>query len=470
MNAKTFSSKEFWLYSVPVMVVDLLIHLLLFEWIGSIFRFEDSADLVLVRPRTLYFLVVSFGIAMLLFPVRLYGRGVHRRDVVSRAFLQCLTTLVILALTVDVMFSSFAGKFYLQQGIAATAVISLWHLLVRRLILVVRRHGRNKVHVLIVGEGENASALWQELSYGVDFLDYKPLGFFSDIPQALPPEAERLGGLDGVIPYIKEGNKVHELYCSVNPALQPEFVNALIRECENRFITFYYLPSMDGYVKRKLSFSDLGPVTVVRLREEPLAAPLNSFLKRFFDIVLSGLFLVTLYPPIWLLVAIGTTISSPGPILFRQLRTGYKAKPFTMLKFRSMRPNRDADVLQATKDDPRKTRFGNFLRRTSIDELPQLINVFKGEMSLIGPRPHMILHTETYSKLVDEYLVRHMVRPGLTGWAQVNGCRGETETVDKMARRVEKDIWYIEHWSFWLDIKILLMTVAQVFKGDQQAY
>lgn len=470
MNAKSFSSKEFWLYSVPVALVDLLIHLLVFEWLGSIFRFTDSADLVLIRPRTLYFLIVSFGIAILLFPVRLYGRGVHRRDVVSRVFLQCLTTIVVLALTVDVMFASFAGQFYLQQGISVTVIISLWHLLMRRIILVARRHGRNKVHVLIAGEGENASALWQELCYGVDFLDYRPLGFFSDVPQALPEGAPHLGTLSAIIPYIEEGNKVHELYCSLNPALYPDFVNGLIRECENHFITFYYLPNMDGYVKRKLSFSDMGPVTVVRLREEPLAAPLNSFLKRLFDIVFSGLFLVTFYPLIWFFVAIGTTFSSPGPILFRQQRTGYKAKPFTMLKFRSMKVNRDADSLQATKDDPRKTRFGNFLRRTSIDELPQLINVFKGDMSLIGPRPHMILHTETYSKLVDEYLVRHMVRPGLTGWAQVNGCRGETETVDKMARRVEKDIWYIEHWSFWLDIKILLMTVAQVFKGDKQAY
>lgn len=470
MNAKTFSSKEFWLYSVPVAAVDLLIHLLVFEWLGSFFRFDDSADLVLIRPRTLYFLVVSFLFSIVIFPIRLYGRGVHRRDVVSRAFLQCLSTLVIFALTVQMMFFSFAGKFYLQQGIAVTICISLWHLLMRRIILVARAHGRNKVHVLIAGEGENASALWQELSRGVDFLDYRPLGFFSDAPESLPEGAAHLGPLSAVIPYIEEGSKVHELYCSVNPALHPEWVNALIRECENRFVTFYYLPSMDGYVKRKLHFSDLGPVIVARLREEPLAAPVNHFLKRIFDLFFSGLFLITLYPFIWLFVAVGTTLSSPGPILFRQMRTGYKAKPFTMLKFRSMRVNAAADTLQATKDDPRKTRFGNFLRRTSLDELPQMINVFKGDMSLIGPRPHMILHTETYSKLVDAYLVRHMVRPGLTGWAQVNGCRGETETVDKMARRVEKDIWYIEHWSFWLDIKILLMTVVQVFKGDKQAY
>lgn len=470
MNTKTFSSKEFWLYSVPVMAVDLLIHLLIFEWLGSFFRFTDSADLVLVRPRTLYFLVVSYLFSVAAFPVRLYGRGVHKRDVIYRAFLQTLSTLVIFSLTVDVMFTSFAGKFYLQQGIAVTVAVSLWHLLMRHMILVARRHGRNKVHVLIVGDGDTAAALWQELCHGADFLDYRPLGFFSDIPAAVPSGAPLLGPQAAVFPYIDGENKVHELYCSVNPALESEFVNSLIRECENRFITFYYLPNLDGYVKRKLHFSDLGPVTVASLREEPLSVPFNSFVKRVFDLVFSGILLVTLYPLVWLFVAIGTTISSPGPILFRQQRTGYRAKPFTMLKFRSMKVNRDADTVQATKDDPRKTRFGNFLRRTSIDEIPQLINIFKGDMSFIGPRPHMILHTETYSKLVDEYLVRHMVRPGLTGWAQVNGCRGETETVEKMANRVEKDIWYIEHWSFWLDIKIFLKTVVQVFKGDKQAY
>ena len=141
-----------------------------------------------------------------------------------------------------------------------------------------------------------------------------------------------------------------------------------------------------------------------------------------------------------------------------------------MYKFRSMKVNADADKLQATEDDPRKTKFGDFLRRTSIDELPQFINVLKGDMSIIGPRPHMELHTEIYTKLVDEYLVRHMVKPGLTGWAQVNGCRGETKTTEDMAERVRYDIWYIEHWSFGLDVKIVLKTIAQILGGDKQAY
>ena len=135
-----------------------------------------------------------------------------------------------------------------------------------------------------------------------------------------------------------------------------------------------------------------------------------------------------------------------------------------------MKVNADSDKRQATADDPRKTKFGNFLRRTSMDELPQFINVLKGDMSVIGPRPHMELHTEMYGKLVDEYLVRHMVKPGLTGWAQVNGCRGETPTTESMAKRVSYDIWYVEHWSAALDVRIFFMTIAQIFKGDKNAY
>ncbi len=227
---------------------------------------------------------------------------------------------------------------------------------------------------------------------------------------------------------------------------------------------------MDGYLHRSMTFGEIGPMTVVKLREEPLANPVNAVLKRCFDILLSLLFLVTLYPVIWCFVAIGTRLSSPGPVLFRQTRTGYKGKPFTLYKFRSMRVNADADKVQATADDPRKTRFGDFLRRTSLDELPQFINVLKGDMSIVGPRPHMELHTEKYTQLVDEYLVRHMVKPGITGWAQVNGCRGETPTTESMAERVRHDIWYIEHWSLGLDLEIIIKTVFQVFRGDRQAY
>ena len=177
-----------------------------------------------------------------------------------------------------------------------------------------------------------------------------------------------------------------------------------------------------------------------------------------------------IYPLIYTIIAIGIKITSPGPVYFRQQRTGYKGKPFTCLKFRTMHVNREADTAQATANDPRKTRFGNFLRRTSLDELPQFINVIRGEMSVVGPRPHMLKHTEEYSKLVDRYMVRHFVKPGITGWAQVNGYRGLTDELWKMEKRVQHDVWYIENWTFALDLRIIARTILNVFHGESNAF
>ena len=456
MNLRTFNIKEFFYFSVPVMLVDLAIHIGVFEWLLSVFPFNDPQDFILLRPRTLYFLVIGFIIAMVIVPVRLYERGYNWKTIIVRVFLQCLITVGVLAASINVLFHSFAGHFLLYEGMLAAAAISVWHLSFRAVILAARKQGRNKIHVVIVGENENAKRLADMIRDDREYADYKLVATFGE-------------DLSAINDYLQK-NKVHQLYCSLNPALKTDTVNSIIRSCENLFIEFYYVPNMDGYLHRSMTFSELGPLTVVKLREEPLANPLNAAVKRLFDIVLSLLFLVTLYPIIWCFVAIGTTLSSPGPILFKQKRTGYKGRPFTMYKFRSMKVNADADKLQATADDPRKTKFGDFLRRSSIDELPQMINVLKGDMSIIGPRPHMELHTEMYTKLVDEYLVRHMVKPGLTGWAQVNGCRGETKTTEAMADRVRYDIWYIEHWSLTLDIKIIFMTVAQILGGDKQAY
>ena len=456
MNTKTFYTKEFFFYSVPVMLVDLAIHIGIFEWMLSWFSFTAPEDYVLARPRSLYFLIVGFIIAMVLVPVRLHDRGYNWKAQILRVIYQCVITLGVLAASVNILFYSFAGHFYLYQGIFAVAAISIWHLLFRAFILAARKRGRNKVHVVIVGENENARRLEDLLRNSSEFADYKLVASFGEDLQAIQE-------------YL-ENNKVHQLYCSLNPALKSSTVNEIIRNCENLFIDFYYVPNMDGYLHRSMTFSEMGPLTVVKLRDEPLSNPVNAFIKRFFDILASLLFLVLIYPFVWCFVAIGTSLSSPGPILFKQKRTGYKGRPFTMYKFRSMKVNADADKLQATADDPRKTKFGDFLRRTSIDELPQFINVLKGDMSIIGPRPHMELHTEMYTKLVDEYLVRHMVKPGLTGWAQVNGCRGETKTTEAMADRVRYDIWYIEHWTLGLDMKILLKTIAQILGGDKQAY
>ena len=220
----------------------------------------------------------------------------------------------------------------------------------------------------------------------------------------------------------------------------------------------------------RMYFNMLNKVPYLSLYREPLSIPENRLLKRTFDIVVSGLFLVTLFPIVLILVALITKITMPGPIFFRQKRTGYNGKEFYCIKFRSMKVNSQADTLQATKNDPRKTKWGDIMRKTNIDELPQFVNVFIGDMSIVGPRPHMLKHTDEYSKLIDMYMVRHYIKPGVTGWSQVTGFRGETKELYQMEGRVKGDIWYMEHWNLWLDIYIIYKTVANVLIGDKEAY
>jgi putative colanic acid biosynthesis UDP-glucose lipid carrier transferase len=211
-------------------------------------------------------------------------------------------------------------------------------------------------------------------------------------------------------------------------------------------------------------------IPLMTIRREPLQAAYNRALKRVFDIFFSLAILLTIFPILYIVVGILIKLSSPGPILFTQKRTGLYGQDFMCYKFRTMKVNEDTDLLQAVKNDPRKTKIGDFLRRTNLDEFPQFINVLLGNMSVVGPRPHMLKHTNQYSVLIDKYMVRHLVKPGVTGWAQVTGYRGETKTLEQMEGRVKRDVWYIENWTFFLDIKIIVVTVLNMFKGEKNAY
>jgi putative colanic acid biosynthesis UDP-glucose lipid carrier transferase len=213
----------------------------------------------------------------------------------------------------------------------------------------------------------------------------------------------------------------------------------------------------------------LDDIEIFTTYENPLTNPINRIIKRAFDVVVSFITLMCLLPflPIlWLVIK----IQSPGPLFFKQLRTGLDGKEFMCYKFRSMHVNDDADKLQATENDPRKYPFGNFMRKANIDELPQFWNVLKGDMSIVGPRPHMLAHTDQYSHLISKYMVRHFVKPGVTGWAQVTGFRGETKELWQMEGRVKRDIWYMEHWTIWLDIRIIWMTAKSMIIHDKHAY
>ena len=259
-----------------------------------------------------------------------------------------------------------------------------------------------------------------------------------------------------------------ELYVSLSRR-DRDTIRRISSFCDRHVIRFYYVPVSVESLGMRLKKEFLDDTELFTTYDIPLNNPVNRTAKRLFDLVLSAVFLVPtaiLFPLVYVFIK----VQSPGPILFRQRRTGLDGREFDMLKFRSMHVNADADRVQATKDDPRKFPFGSFMRKTNIDELPQFLNVLRGDMSIVGPRPHMLAHTEQYSRLIETYMVRHFVKPGLTGWAQATGFRGETKELWQMEGRVRRDIWYIEHWSLWLDMRIIWLTAKTIFIHDKNAY
>lgn len=247
-------------------------------------------------------------------------------------------------------------------------------------------------------------------------------------------------------------------------------IREIVNIADNNLIRVKIVPDFRGFLNKRVNIDFYDLLPVLSIRPEPLETAFNRVVKRSFDIVFSGMVLLFIFPWLFPVLALMIKLSSPGPVFFIQKRSGRKNEVFSCLKFRSMAVNSDADKLQATEADPRVTWVGRMLRKTNLDELPQFINVFLGNMSVVGPRPHMLKHTEDYSRMIDKFMVRHLVKPGITGLAQVNGYRGPTTDQRRMYKRVMYDVWYIEHWSFMLDLKIIFLTVFNMFRGEKNAF
>ena len=325
-----------------------------------------------------------------------------------------------------------------------------------------RSDGYNFKRIIIVGYNDMAFNLLDELKQDNGY-GYRLEGIFSDTQ--IPDEYPFGGRVSDVAAYL-DNNFVDEMYCVVQDIAVSE---AMIDVADKHAVDFVFVPQVSSRLMRHYTLRPFGNVPTLSLRSNPLSEISNRILKRTFDLVVSSVFLL-IFPIIYIPVAIAIKLSSPGPVFFKQLRTGYRGKDFYCYKFRSMRQNAQCDTCQASKTDSRKTRVGDFLRKTSIDELPQFINVWKGEMSIVGPRPHMLKHTREYGKLIDKYMLRHTIKPGITGWAQVNGFRGETKELWQMEKRVSMDVWYAENWNFMLDLRIILKTVLSLFGMDKNAY
>lgn len=427
-------------------------------------------------------LMMAYSIGVWIRPISFYYRSSRRGSISTNVFM-ALIVMSVLFVSFLVIFDRrgfFSTGNYILFGInvhfsmlipffvSLLVILIIWRYMMRWVIWKLRSLGRNQQQIVLVGFSDNLLELWQEMQNPI--WGYHILGYFNDGPVSVfKDKMEHLGNVEDIHPFL-QSQHVHQLYCALPSSMSKEIV-PIINTCEHTCCHFYSVPNVRNYLKRTMQMEILGSVPVLTIREDQLSGSLtNRVIKRTFDIVVSLLFLVLCFWWIYLIVAVLTKIFQPGPVFFAQKRSGLGGQEFVMLKFRSMKVNAQSDTLQASPDDPRKTKFGNFLRRSSIDELPQFINVLRGDMSIVGPRPHMVKHTQEYSELIDKYMVRHWVRPGITGWAQVSGARGETRELWQMEDRIKKDIWYIENWSITLDFQIIFLTFWNTIRGDKNAY
>ena len=375
--------------------------------------------------------------------------------------------LILAAVLFSLKASEFSREHLLYTYALLFVFIFLWRYISIQLIILYRKLGYNYSSVVIIG-GENTAEQLYNYCNSIDGLGIKLMGIFSDTEISFEfKEGVKSGRLEDLELFALK-NDIDEIFYTM--PLNKEEIKDLVDFCDKYMLRFKVVPDFRGFLFKRVNIDFFDDVPVITLREEPLRDFVNRFVKRIFDLLFS--FFVILLVLSWLypLFAIWIKLSSKGPVLFKQLRSGVNNEEFLCYKFRSMAISGDSDSKQATEGDARITKFGAWLRKSSLDELPQFFNVFMGDMSIVGPRPHMLLHTEEYSELINKYMVRQLVKPGITGVAQVRGYRGETKELQDMEGRVRFDVWYIENWSLSLDINIILQTIWNVFKGDEKAY
>ena len=380
------------------------------------------------------------------------------------------TTIVTFLLVFAIVFTL---KFYLVSRYMIYysfefffSLAVLFRILLIPLMKWYRKSGYNYRNLIIIGSGDVAQEVMKIFSNDLS-IGLRVLGIFDDHPEMDVLGGKVRGNIDDAMEFSLK-NQVDEIIVAM-AGFDKKVVNRLIKFCDNNMIRITIVPDFFRKVAYQYRIDFLGTIPFLSIRNEPLQRFRNRVLKRSFDLVFSTLVILLIFPWFLPLVAILIKLGSKGPVFFLQDRSGLNNKVFRMIKLRTMRVNQEADKLQAYRNDPRITGIGKFLRQTNLDEMPQFFNVWMGEMSVVGPRPHMLKHTEVYSTIVESFMVRQIVKPGLTGWAQVTGYRGETGKPELMAKRVRKDVWYIENWSFFLDMKIIIKTVINMIRGDRNA-
>ena len=433
-------------------IIDLVIIIM------AIFLFE-------INLTNSYLFIVYIAIFWIIISFRNHFYEVQRHTRIVQIITLLLRQIILFALVLY----AFIG-FFKQPNISRLAlgnyvlivflVTSVFKFLTYFLLKKYRANlGGNKRNVVVIGSNEKSRQLINIFNTRLDF-GYKFKKQFCVKDDEF--------SLESCFSYIIKNN-IDEIFFSV-AELSNNQINGLVDFADNNLRELKFIPDNKDIYAKKLKYEYYDYIPILSLRTIPLQESLSKFLKRLFDILFSSTIIIFILSWLTPIIAIIIKLESSGPIFFKQSRNGFNYKEFDCYKFRSMTPNKNAHLRQATKGDQRVTKVGRFIRKTSIDELPQFFNVLFGDMSVVGPRPHMVSHTDKYAQEVDKFMVRHFVKPGITGLAQVSGFRGEIETDKDIINRVKLDIFYIENWSILLDLKIILQTFMNAVKGEEKAY
>ncbi|MBN9380329.1 MAG: undecaprenyl-phosphate glucose phosphotransferase [Chitinophagaceae bacterium] len=461
MNSRSSNLFRFFFVCVDLLALNIVYFVLVLST-NKVQTGAEHQYMVLFIVANMVWLLASYSTALYLDNASL------DLDLFARRTMKTMILFIVVMICFIFLYHFAYSRIFVMISFAAFCTI----LLAARGGLIARafyRQKKNKSIRKVVIVGYNTVA--KKLAYNFTEKDGRLSveGYFED-PRHIHELSDRpiIGDIDECINYAIN-NRISEIYSTISPETNSSIYD-MAQTAEKSLIRFKFVPDLKLYVNRDTHLEYLDELPILSLRPEPLEDLSNSIRKRVFDIVFSLVVIVFVLSWLTPLLAILIKLSSPGPVFFRQWRSGKDNKPFRVIKFRSLAVNQDAHTKQVTRGDSRITPVGKFLRKTNLDELPQFFNVLAGAMSVVGPRPHMLQHTETYSKILGQYMIRHFVKPGVTGWAQVNGFRGEIKREDQLRKRIEHDIWYLEHWSSWLDIRIILLTGYVTIKGDKNAF
>ena len=446
-------------YSNLVIPLTIIVHLIIINGILLIFTPEIYLNFWAILYYNSSWLIISHHLKF--YPTS--RREVFMTNIRKLAYLYAIYGLAYLSWFVIAGIKVESLYYYISIYILACICITAYRYVFYRYVGHYRKKGGNFVNVVVIGRDRNLKKIRRIFDHPQ--FGYRYCGFFDD---GHSPSPTYLGEVLGSYKYILD-NKIDEVYCTA-AKLSKEQLQNLINFADNNLIKLKIIPDNKEIFTRSMSIEQYDNIPVLKLRTVPLETEIANVGKRAFDLVFSSIAIILLLSWLVPILYVLIKLESPGPLFFKQKRHGLNRQAFWCIKFRSMAANSDSDTKMATKNDMRVTKIGKIIRKTSIDELPQFFNVFMGDMSVVGPRPHMEKHTSDYEISVDKYLVRHFVKPGITGLAQVQGYRGEISTPADIMNRIRLDILYVEKYSLWLDLKIIFKTITNAVMGEEKAY